>query len=480
MNTDDLLDNQQSLHPHYGHSFETRRDYQAANLLAKIIFTSAIFPAAVIFSRHLPSLAVIIVAAAVTAVIVWRNDRLAFVALVSALGCSGSVYGFAAISLLPEHLVTGIIVFKILATGIGRRPLIALPIRLSIFFILSWLVVAASSSVFFANSPVASLRIFGWLLIALTGAWCVFRLRPSPWLMATDASIAVSVYAAVCVVGWAIALPSDEASIFVERDYASSFLRAQGLTLEPNILASYLCCMLAVTIAFGTKISNRYIWLQMVTSSVLIFATLTRAAIPILAIFFLLIVMLTCGTFAKWCATSITLLLTLVIGCGLWAPPATSVSADSPFLFAISERINDFSFTSSGTGALRERVARQALQEVGDASDAVAIMGHGVNAYPQTHFTRQSSNGQEYLASWWVALLYDEGALGLMLFIAALALLLIGLKYRGLPLALAFVVLAATTNPIWYGYFWIAAALISASVRSKGITRDSSTSGARA
>lgn len=386
-----------------------------------------------------------------------RSSRFAWFVYVLAMGSSGLEISMGAFQVLPEHVIMPIIAWHVMKSqtlNMGRLiPLNIISLRVSFLLIVTWLVISTLLSVAYAPNAQQSLKMILWVtinfaMLSVVGLWKVKRQR-----VVIDGLIAASIIAAFSLVTWVYSNITGNESTFVETDYASDTLRAAGLMLEPNLLASY--CALWVCVAF---INRRYIpnWIVGVSTTLLtlvILATYTRAAmlvVGIVAITWLL---------RRKNIVVITFISLLFVFCMLLSELVFSSQSreSSSILGAILMRLENILELDSGTGAFRIVSWDLAWTEI----QATGFLhGHGFNSFPQTHFSEITSSGELYLGFLWLALWYDAGLLPALCFIVAFILFWIKSDKSSWVYFVAFIAVSITTNPLWYAYPWILAALV--------------------
>ena len=147
----------------------------------------------------------------------------------------------------------------------------------------------------------------------------------------------------------------------------------------------------------------------------------------------------------------------------------------------VSQRLHRFSTASTLTGRLRtvRAAVRGSLRSV-----AHFVMGHGTNAFQQTHAVVIGGVLKpNYLSVQIVAVLYDTGVIGLFLFVVLAVMVVRSVVTRRFtepalkPLAIgsmlacvAMFVAYQATNGDWFGYTWIVVALavVAGEVRPSG------------
>ncbi|MFI8565506.1 hypothetical protein ACIGGF_02965 [Rhodococcus sp. NPDC078407] len=383
-----------------------------------------------------------------------RSERFTWIVLVALLGCSGQTLKAGFITILPEHVALVILASHIIfnSSNIAAGVRFSSWIKLAAWSAALWILTAFVTSAIYAVQPLQSIRLTLWLTIGLATVVLIHRTRLDAARMAIDAAYTIVAYSIFSIAGWALS-PAGSESIFVEQDYASSYQRAQGLMLEPNLAASYVCAFLALSLAFYRDLSKRLFYAQALLSIVLVALSVTRTVIPIVIAFTLIYFLLTAKPLFKGIVVAAIVATVVALQIGAASLTITVTNDSSELVVTAANRLNEFGSTDTGTGRLRAETTDQALSEIASANP---FIGRGTNAYPQTHSSNQSSTGQVYFGFWWIALIYDVGLIGFIFFCTAFAATAFGIGIRSLPLLLSFSLIAVTTNPIWYGFYWAA------------------------
>ncbi|WP_328813648.1 O-antigen ligase family protein [Rhodococcus sp. NBC_00297] len=425
-----------------------------------LIASASVLPLALAASQFVAPIFAYACGVLVAALLVLRSDRYALVVLVSATGCSGFTVTAFGVTFLPEHLLVAVVVMKLVGRPFGRPTYRATDQWLMLLLVL-WLGLCITASLLMANDTFSSIKILAWLMISVFTLLVVVRLGMDAASVASDVCVAATCYATIVFLAWMLSVNYDELTIFVQQDYASEVLRAKGLMIEPNLVASYLCCLLVITVAYGRRIPTLLITTQCAMTGLVILASLTRTAIVVYLALILVLICKRATPLIAFTVVATTFLAVLLLATGVWKPNISVDNTTNPLAVAVADRVNSFGNAgATGTGALRAQVAANALEEINTGPIENRLFGYGTNSYPQTHFSATASDGREYLANFWVAIIYDTGYVGASLIVLAL----IGFAFfngvAGLLLIGTFAVVSTTTNPVWYGYFWLTAAVV--------------------
>lgn len=386
-----------------------------------------------------------------------RSSRIAWIVYVIAMGCSGLEIPIGPIHILPEHLVLPVIAWHVIKSQstdarrlipLGRPALFA-----SFVLVFTWLILATVVSAAYSPDFPQSMKMIVWVAVnfgalVLVGFWKVNR-----HTLLSDGLLTATAVVALSLVAWLYANASGTLSIFVEDDYASETLRASGLMLEPNLLASYCALWICVAFVNRRRIPRAVAALSVALLACGILATYTRAAILVLGI-----------VAVAWMIQRRNFVVLTFIGLfSIFAILATGVQplGDSNDRSGIGDamlmRLATMLDSDSGTGAFRVGSWELAWSEI-QASGF--LHGHGFNSFSQLHESDITSTGELYLGFLWLSLWYDSGLLGALLFVVAFGLYWISAGKTSWPYFVAFAVVSVTTSPLWYAYPWVLAILV--------------------
>ncbi|WP_439937230.1 O-antigen ligase family protein [Nocardia sp. N13] len=309
-----------------------------------------------------------------------------------------------------------------------------------------WFVVLLFTSLY-APSPSESTRLLIWILAGAVSGYIVLHSRMGTEEVVWGLRTALMLYGSSMVGIWLVYQLTGYGTWAVEPDYASSFPRLEGGMLEPNLLAYLILLLLLAYLRLHAFDSWRFHSLAVVLAGVAIFLTLTRIAI-------LLYAMVALVSYARKRPRGFLVGLVLMALAGVLTLAVPSIAQN--LSIAIESRTSIEKPWSSGTGASRNQTVEHAIDEIRGER---LLVGHGVNAYTQSHYSSISGDGSDYLASWWVALIYDGGLPGALLFITAFFMLVARAGRAGLGFFVSLVVVASLTNPFWFAFPWVLMAL---------------------
>lgn len=421
-----------------------------ALVISSVVVLGLLYIVAESASVGIASVGVVLLALAVVTVLAsaMKYEHAAGILLLFCLGLSGLKLDVGPVSVLPEHLAIAVLTLHLIRSKLNSKAVQSSSTLLSAAFLLTaWFAIAITTSIVAAPLPAQSLKLCMWLAIGFYGLILVYKSDRSAESWARDSAGVAIAYASICIVGWITEQIAGSASLFAERDYNNGFIRAKGLMLEPNILASFLLMSLCVSLAFASKIKPSMLVMQFATSGFLIFVSLTRVSWPIYALL-ATIFYLRHASFRTWYFTAVSAVTAVFV----FPRVGPTLGLGSEFVDTLQQRFTDLFDTSSGTGRSRSYSADNALEIIRNTGWWI---GRGVNAYPQTEINETASNGQDYLSFWWLALIYDTGLIGALLFVGALVLVALRLGRRGILITLTIVLVSITTNPLWYAYPWV-------------------------
>lgn len=387
--------------------------------------------------------------------------RFAWAAFVASLTMSGLSIGLMGQHVLPEHVFLAVLLSHALrkqpASPIGTAGIIGREeyrpsLVLGVVLIVTWLLTTLIFSAFNSPSPTSSLRLLAWLSLNLIALFIVRSMLRDSVRMVSDALVACVCVIAIYVCGWISANITGTTNIFVEADYASQTFRLKGLMLEPNLLAGLALLLLCVGFAYREAIQPRIFWIAACVLSFGIFITYTRAAWIVL--FFVLAQAIWTGGI-RYRLLVIFGLGTAVVVIGLLiSDMSMSAGSITDTILRRFESLFDF---DSGTGAYRFRTWEIAWQEINMDG---WFHGHGYNSFSQSHDALDTSDGTLYLSLFWLALVYDGGLLSFGLFTCAFLLIWANARVGSNWFFIAFVIISTSTNPTWFMFPWVFAALL--------------------
>jgi hypothetical protein len=218
-------------------------------------------------------------------------------------------------------------------------------------------------------------------------------------------------------------------------------LRANGIAYEPNILAGTAAIWAIIILTKGERLLLRD-WLFLVLALAVIPATTTRAA-PIAIL---------CGV-AVYFSSGVRRLSRLVLIGISFLVAAIVVQVIAPDNWAsIVAKIGDFSDQTATHRATEWLVALQDLHGWG------WLFGLGTNSFGQRHIdpTLVAQQVPGYLGNLPLQTMYDSGALGLALLLAAAWLLVRqGSSRRRFAILTTFLIISSATSPFFFGNWWL-------------------------
>ncbi|MBT2538269.1 O-antigen ligase [Arthrobacter sp. ISL-69] len=400
-----------------------------------------------------------------------RSSRFAWAAFVASLTMSGLSIGLMGQNVLPEHVFLALLlthalrkqpVTTVRSTLILGKEKYRPSLVLGVVLIVTWLLVTLIFSTFNSPSPNSSLRLLAWLCLNLIALFIVRGMLRDSVRMVSDALVTSVCVFGIYVCGWLVANVTGLTNVFVEADYASKTFRLKGLMLEPNLLAGLALLLLCVAFAYREAIGPRIFWIGACVLAFGIFITYTRAA---------WIVLFVVLAHAIWTA-GIRHRLLVILGLGtavvviglLISDMSMSAGSITDTILRRFDSLFDF---DSGTGAYRFRTWEIAWQEI--HMDGW-FHGHGYNSFSQSHDALDTSDGTLYLSLLWLALVYDGGLLAFGLFTCAFLLIWANAKIGSNWFFIAFVIISTSTNPTWFMFPWVFAALLLPKVRNATVS----------
>lgn len=386
--------------------------------------------------------------------------RFAWICFTASLTMSGLSYQLFGQGVLPEQVLLLILIFHAVKSRrlhrgltIASRLVWRPQLCVAAILVTAWLLVIASFSAFSAPAPDQSLRLVVWVVINVVAVFAVRRIAENPMQLVKDSLTTTNVMLVVFILGWIIANMGSSVNIFVEADYASSTYRLKGLMLEPNLLAALALTWLCVGYVFRTSIGNRIYWSSISIMSFGIFMTYTRAA------WVILLALVACAlwtTMRRHRGLLISALMASlpIVGLLVFNDVEGSTGSIGDTIQARFSSLFDF---QSGTGAYRTRTWEIALQDI--LRDGWWT-GHGYNSFSQSHFSSETSNGTLYLGLLWLSLIYDGGLLSFLLFVTSMILLWKSSSKDSSWFYIALIILSTSTNPTWFMFPWVMAALL--------------------
>jgi len=131
---------------------------------------------------------------------------------------------------------------------------------------------------------------------------------------------------------------------------------------------------------------------------------------------------------------------------------------------SLAWRLGNLLSTDEGTGAYRAGIYETALSDIDTIGRAIA--GSGMNSFSQFHLLDPTGVSASYLSSIWIAVYYDTGIIGFILFFGLLVSIVISRKNLrdGVIVLTVLLICASATNLVWFQYPWIYLGLLSTRV----------------
>ncbi|WP_165789088.1 hypothetical protein [Cryobacterium zongtaii] len=374
--------------------------------------------------------------------------------MVATMSMSGLSLSLGSLKLLPEHVLIVVLAVTCaltpgLVAGIGairKRQFIA------IVSVLSWLAVSVAASVANSPDPGQSLKLLAWTAVNLLGLFVAY-LHPLPLLTKVRDFVAVTcVLCGFYFLAWAYASATGVSSILVSKDYASNSFRAQGLMLEPNILAGLCVLVAGLAFVYRRHLSNTFLSITLVVLGLTVGATITRVAWVMFA--GLLVAFL-----FKWASFGKRVFLSAVLVgiCAIAFQGGFGAGLGGELTETLSARLGSLFQFDGGTGRFRLQSASTAINEIFRAGFPGGL---GFNSFPQRHESSLTSTGDLYLGLLWLVIFYDSGFIGGALFLVSFILVWTSSPRSASLFFVTFAAVASTTNPIWYAFPWVLVALI--------------------
>jgi hypothetical protein len=235
--------------------------------------------------------------------------------------------------------------------------------------------------------------------------------------------------------------------------------RLIGLSFEVNAFAAQSVCWLAVMFVWRRRLNRIHAALAILIGIAVILAATRAAWVALAFLIFLLII----GAMISGRRPSLYLAipgLALLITYGLAGGIQAQNRGD------IAWRLLNVFNTSEGTGAYRKDIYEVALSDTNQTVFRL-LFGSGANSFSQYHVVDSTGVGAPYLSSVWIAVIYDSGVVGFVLFVAMLVACILRCKNRSnaVVVLICLLICATTTNMIWFAFFWIYLALVPVSSR---------------
>ena len=313
---------------------------------------------------------------------------------------------------------------------------------------------AAITTLLNAPTPAPSL----WILLQIMTGFTAFL-----WLRIDDdqkmrmvqiGSLVLGAVAALSVLSWlgrSFAGLPPSLSIGVAADG-----RLIGFSFETNIFASQCVGWLAVASRWWGSLPRTVRFLNLVLGVAVILAG-TRAAWIALAVLIAVVGLESSSRSLKW----IWGLAAGVVGLLVLLPSLSQTIEDKN---SLAWRLGNLLSTDEGTGAYRAGIYETALSDIDTIGRAIA--GSGMNSFSQFHLLDPTGVSASYLSSIWIAVYYDTGIIGFILFFGLLVSIVISRKNLrdGVIVLTVLLICASATNLVWFQYPWIYLGLLSTRV----------------
>lgn len=403
------------------------------------------------------SLAIVIpVGIAGSALLALLPFRWLVIAMILASGLTSVQVAVAPVNLRPDIMFVPAVLISCLVHGRrddllhwARHPVVVL---LGAFVALQYVV-----SVLAAPDPARSVSVATWMLLNLFVVVLTLvcfgddRRTLLRWLTVT----AFVIVASGCI-GWLLAKGF---GVALGATTAGQDVRANGIALEPNILAG-TAAIWAVIILTSARRLRTFDYAFLLLCLLAIPLSVTRAAAIALAAGIALYIALNPRNISRVAVVALIAVAALVLIQAVAPSQSTS----------LSQKLVNY-----GDQTATERFSSWEVA-IGDLSGPGWLFGLGTNSYGQRHLepTLLPARVPAYLGNLPLQTLYDSGLLGLgLLATAGLLLVRTGDRKRRLAVMVTFIAISSATSPFFFGNWWLFIALALAqdgvpAVRSTG------------
>lgn len=315
---------------------------------------------------------------------------------------------------------------------------------------LAYFIWASLTTILNAPLPVPSLWILLQILTGFLAFACLRVTDEDKAKMITTGSYILGLIAGLSLLSWCARTYFGLPAALAPGVAADG--RLIGFSFETNIFASQCVGWVAVCSRWWPEM-NRRVRLANVVLCVSIVLAGTRAAWIALVILLAVVGLETARRSLMWFWSSI-----LTAGIALaFVPMMPGEIADKN---SLAWRVGNLFSTDEGTGAYRASIYETALSDID--SFARAIFGSGINSFSQFHLLDPTGVSASYLSSIWIAVLYDTGIVGFLLFFGLIGSIILSGRSRKDRVVVAGVLLvcATATNLIWFQYPWVYLALL--------------------
>ncbi len=354
----------------------------------------------------------------------------------------------AGLHFLPEHFLTVALVVSLLLNG-RAADMVRIARDRTCLLLVAYIGWEAVISVLQAPDLRVSLGVVGWLgldwllLIAIVASiGSAVRIE--------RLGVSFSAIAAAVAMGVGIATLVSSTTIGTQEVGLHQGLAVFGLSYEANILASASAVWAFVAVSSSDTWVLRVARVAVPLAIAAIAFSMTRAVVLGLALG-LLIWAVTSGERARRAV--------LRIGAGVLVAAAVVVVALPGVAAPFERRAGDLLQVRGGTGQKRVDEVKTGLA---DMSPGSYVYGLGLDSYGQRHEEPTLVGVRGYLSVLPVQVLYDGGAVALVLLGLALGSLRpLARPGRGRALALLAIYASAAvaTSPFWFGWTWLLIAL---------------------
>lgn len=319
----------------------------------------------------------------------------------------------------------------------------------------TWLALAVVTAVLASPETLSSVKMIVWAGGGfVTAVW--LGLNSSLWRWTLLAGTWIALAAAVLGVAAWIVSTAGLATLLVQPDPSYGGLAAYGMSHEANLFAG-LVCLWAVVSAFnpGGVLPLRLRLALLIGAPIAIVAAHTRASLVALGL-----------AMAVWLLSTLKWSALLPVGAVV-----VLLGLAFPFVADLDQGLEKFAQPfdlSTGTGVVRLSSSAVALDEWADEGPRSWLLGLGFNSFGQRNLdpTRPLERIDAYVATLPVQLLYDGGAVAVVLILLAVGAtaypLLRSLDHiSALTVAVtgAYFTISLATSSMWFLQTWVLAGL---------------------
>ncbi|MFY2791579.1 O-antigen ligase family protein [Rhodococcus sp. MALMAid1271] len=417
-----------------------RPDRSSAELGGFIVLAfSAVYTALAI---PLAAIVAVCAAASLAAVVLsLRSIRWAWCIYFSALCANGLQFTVSNFTVRPEYIATPLFLAALYSytcrepDARSRSPF-AVGMTIGTVGLVS---VGLTSGMLFAPETAASLRMAVQLGVALIAVVPLTRVALDHGFVVRSGTAILSAISTVSVAGFVLD-PST---------------RVDGLAFEPNIMGCLCAGWIGVLYYFAgdRAVVTRQVLFLAGPIPIALILTTTRAAWIALAIIAVCVMV---RNATRYPITIICSLVAFTLAVAYLHEVYYRVGDADTFLWRVVHVID----TESGTGAYRLQLWNIAIDQIA-ARDWSAVIGTGLNTFPQFNPVDPTNVAAAYLSSMWLALIYDVGFVGFAFFAVLGVSLFLGVRHKkqAIPLFAALAICTSVTNVIWFAFPWVFMAL---------------------